>query len=380
MLKKIKILNLCSYFSGVSAVYENLFSEIDELNHSQIVYVPYRKIKRNKKIDFSSPESKIIWRPILNEFSRYTYLLKIRKIFNDVKKSVNIDNFDIIHAHSWYTDGGVAYKLYNTYNIPYVVTIRSTDLNTFAKYFYHTRPLARKILQNASKIIFVSAVYKKRTFQLPFLRKLANQLESKSIVLPNGIDSYWINHTKNRKIQASEIIKLIYVGNFLKRKNVLRLIEAVNLLKSKGKDIKLDIVGGGRQYNDALLEVIEKNPNVNFIGKIMDKSILSKKLQQNDIFVMPSYNETFGLVYIEALSQGIPVVYSKNEGIDGFHGSNIGEAIDPKKVESIADGILKTYNSYEDYNFSPKEIVQQHNWKKIARKLSELYSSNTKQN
>src|SRR5690554_6944054 len=130
---KVNILHLCSYFSGISAVYERTFEALDKLGYRQTVYVPNRLIKREKSVNFSDPESKIYFRRIWNIFSRIAYFNKVKKAFNDAVKVLPIKDCDVMHAHSWFTDGGIAYKLYEKYNIPYVVTVRSTDVDTFAK-------------------------------------------------------------------------------------------------------------------------------------------------------------------------------------------------------------------------------------------------------
>src|SRR5690554_2357685 len=300
MGSKLNVLQLCSYFSGISAVYERLFEKIDLQGHSQEVYVPYRMVKRKKNIYFTQTDSKIIWRPILSALTRVAYFSKIRKIVRDAEKNLNLDKFDIIHAHTWYTDGGVAYELYKKHNIPYVITVRSTDISMFVKYFYHARPYALNILKHAHKIIFVSKAYEEKVLGFSFLKTSRNELLEKSVVIPNGIDDYWIDHVQKKKEMDYSQLKLVYVGNFLRRKNVAKLIQAVNILSEKSYDVKLDIIGGGREYSKDLLETIEENKQVNFIGKIKDKEVLADLLRQNDIFTIPSYNETFGLVYIEA--------------------------------------------------------------------------------
>lgn len=372
MDKKAKILHICSYFSGISRVYENLFKKIDENNYPQDIYVPYRVIKRSKTIKFSNVHSNIIWRPILSKFTRLAYFYKINKIYKDTCKSLPIKDYDVIHAHTWFTDGGVAYKIHKKYNIPYVITVRGTDLHTFVRFFYHIHPYGRKILCNAKKIIFVSSAYERKVLDLSFLRNNKRTLMQKSLVLPNGIDDFWMQNIAKKKKKNSQDIKLIYIGSFLKLKNVNRLINAVNKLNDQLYNVSLTIVGGGRESSKDLIENIQTNNKVNFIGKIKDRAKLAKLLRESDIFTMPSYNETFGLVYIEALSQGIPVLYSKNEGIDGFY-DNIGEAVDPFNVDDIAKGILKINNNYEKYDFDPKDIVCKHDWSFVARTLCNIY-------
>lgn len=369
MSQNKNILHLCSYFSGVSTVYENLFKKLDDLEHIQKVYVPYRRIKRDKDLSFLNPNSEVIWRPILNKLSRVAYFYKINKVYSDVLITVALEEVDCIHAHTWFTDGGVAYKLYKKHNIPYTITVRSTDLIIFSKYFIHTYRFARAILRNAKQIVFVSKAYELKTLSLPFLKKYQSSLKSKIEVIPNGIDDFWIQNVQPRKFEKSQNLRLLYIGSFIKRKNISRLIDALDIIKLDYPNVSLSIVGGGYSYSHSLEQRINNHENIKFLGKIYDRNILSNIIRENDIFVMPSYNETFGLVYIEALSQGIPVVFSKDDGIDGFHKEKIGEAVSPMNVKDIARGVLKVYDEYDRYDFKPQDIVREHNWHTIARAL-----------
>ena len=100
------------------------------------------------------------------------------------------------------------------------------------------------------------------------------------------------------------------------------------------------------------------------MGKIEDNSLYNKLIEYdfvkyypqqskeklmdlyraNDIFVMTSITETFGLVYAEAMSQRIPVVYSKQQGFDGqFKEGDVGYHVDPRSVEEITNAIKKYY-------------------------------------
>lgn len=369
MSYKKNILHLCSYFSGISAVYENLFQNIDALGYTQKVYVPYRQIKRRKEVTFLNPNSEVLWRPILNDITRFAYFYKIKKIYKDVVESVDLKEIDCIHAHTWYTDGGVAYKLFKKYNIPYTITVRGTDLSVFSKYFIHTHGFAKAILINAEQIIFVSKALERKVLNLPFLSEYAEVLKPKFRIIPNGVDEFWIKNVQVRKKIKSQDLKLVYVGNFTRGKNISRLIDALDIIKKSFPNVSLTIVGGGYSYSKQLVQRIENHENINFLGKILDKELLMEVIRENDIFVMPSYNETFGLVYIEALSQGIPVIYSKNDGIDGFHVKRIGEGVHPKNVDDIVKNILKIYNSYDEYDFNPQDIVKKHNWLDIAKSI-----------
>ena len=81
-------------------------------------------------------------------------------------------------------------------------------------------------------------------------------------------------------------------------------------------------------------------------------------------------------MYIEALSQGLPVVYSKGQGIDGYFSSGaFVEAIDPSSVESIARGILSAGNEVITKRESCILHAQAFSWKNVSGKYHEIYNS-----
>ena len=92
---------------------------------------------------------------------------------------------------------------------------------------------------------------------------------------------------------------------------------------------------------------------------------------------MPSKNETFGLVYIEALLQGLPVLYTSGEGIDGYFNNIIGEKVDRFDKYEIAKKIEKMINNYDIYDIDTKTMTIQHNWQNIAKKYIKIYKQSS---
>ncbi|MGF1834826.1 glycosyltransferase [Photobacterium sanguinicancri] len=115
-----------------------------------------------------------------------------------------------------------------------------------------------------------------------------------------------------------KVRKLLFVGRILESKRIHDVILALNKLPKIIKDnIKFEIVGDG-EYKPVLKDLVTKlnlTENVKFTSKIPHTEVF-EKMQQCDAFVMVS-KETFGMVYVEALSQGCIVIAAKNEGIDG---------------------------------------------------------------
>lgn len=371
--RKPLVLHLANDFSG-SKVYKNLVYELDLLQIPQVVYTAVRSknlLDKNRLV-FTNPQSNIIYRNILNLYTRVNFRYKIRKVVEDVTKNVELKIVDTIHAHTWYSDGAVAYFLFRKYKIPYIVTIRNTDLNLFYKYFVHLRHLGSKILVNAQKVIFISPLYMRRTKNLSLLRK-NEKIFQKFSVIPNGVDSYWLKNLQERKKHIGEPPVLLFVGKFSKIKNAKRICLAIQQLNETGFTCHLRLVGSGGTEEKILREQFQNKDYIEFLGQIHKSSDLQEVYKTSDALVMPSISETFGLVYIEALSQGIPVIFTIDEGIDGMHSLQIGERVDAKKVDGIAESIRRLLNDYSSYSFDPQQIVCKHDWKKIALRYSKIY-------
>lgn len=369
------VLHITNDYSG-SSVYKHLARELDHLGMRQIIYSPVKEISSigKNKIDFNIIESEIIYSHVLNKTTdRIFYKRKIKKIVNDTISKIDFSKITLIHAHTWYSDGGVAYELSKKLNIPYIITVRSTDLNVFFKYLIHLRGYGKDILQSAQRIIFISPCFKTKMFSHSYFAKSRHAFSEKSMTIPNGIDSFWIENAQVRRKPISKQLRILYIGTFIRRKNVLRLIEATRLLSERGTPFHLELVGGGGSDTKRIMDLVKKDNRITYHGKIYDKSILRDIIRNSDIFAMPSYNETFGLVYLEALSQGIPILYTKDDGIDGYYPTSIGEAVNSKKVNEIVLGLERIHTNYERYSFSPENITKNHDWSVIAKRYESIY-------
>jgi glycosyltransferase involved in cell wall biosynthesis len=91
---------------------------------------------------------------------------------------------------------------------------------------------------------------------------------------------------------------------------------------------------------------------------------------------MPSFKETFGVVYIEALSQGLPVIYSRGQGIDGFFAPHtVGEAVDPDDIQGIGAAIEALMRRLDATVPLCMEKAKEFSWQGIARSYDEIYRS-----
>ena len=369
------IFHITNDFSG-SKVYANLVSKIDYLGHEQVVYTALRseQLIGKNTLEFKVPKSRIVYSNILTIYDRFFFRQKIRKIVSDINKKISVESFSVIHAHTWFSDGAVAYELFLKDNRPYLVTIRNTDLNIFWKYGFHLRGYALEILKAAASIVFVSPIYKKRFNKIISSYKDSTKLIEKCVVIPNGIDSFWLdNLLDNQPLRIANDYRFLYVGRFSKGKNLFKLVLSIIRLNKLGFHCSLSLVGNSQDASHRLKALGYKYDFINFLGEITSKDDLLQIYRAHDAFVMASLHETLGLVYMEAISQGLPVLYSMNEGIDGLFDDSIGVSVDPHKLDSIVAGLLKLIENKESYKFLPRQVLHNYNWNHIAIIYSTMY-------
>lgn len=372
----MKVLHVCSYYI-TSKLYRNLVENLEELGINQDVYIPINSDDLvNKFSGTNSDETKYIYSKCFNKIDRVSFRLKNKKIYNDIQNKIDLDSIDISHAHSLFVNGYVSYKLKKEKNIDYIVAVRNTDVNTFFKKMPHLRKIGVKILENAKQVIFISSRYKEHVIDTYIPEELKKSIEEKSVVIPNGIDKFWFDNLNMKyKPINKDNIRLIYVGKLDKNKNLDTSMKVVKKLNELGHKSALDIVGNGPE-----LDRIKEASNNEYKDMIklhgfMNKEEIINLYRNSDIFIMPSKYETFGLVYIEAISQGLPVIYTRNQGFDGyFKEGQVGFSVKYDDVDEIVEKVKVIIDSKINLENLEGEIRQSFVWENIAKTYYEIYS------
>ncbi|USK59575.1 glycosyltransferase family 4 protein [Peribacillus asahii] len=355
--------------------------EISKIGINQDIFIPVRKPEHigMNKLNHSEFESvNYYYANILNRSDRIFYKSKMNKQLHWAENQILTNKkIDMIHAHTVFSDGGTAYKLYKKYGINYLLTVRNTDINIFFKYAVHLRPLMYNILLNAKKIVFISYAYREKMKSI-LPNNILKQVENKFVVIPNGIESYWhINKAPVSVRFSDKQVTLLFIGLVDKNKNLETVIRVCNKLVKKGYDAYLNVIGDGPmlEKNKKLSNKLNIDERINFYGYINDKDKIKEIMNKSDIFVLPSLKETFGLVYVEAMSQGLPVIYSKGEGIDGFfRDGEIGYSVDSKSVNQIVDRISNIIEQYETISNKSIYNSESFKWNEIARRYLDIYN------
>lgn len=135
----MRILHICNDFCG-SKVHANLYAELDKQGVQQTVYTYFLDASLSGKNNFEGMATVFVHRPILSKRHRILYHKKIRDVYTDLKMQLSaaLNTYDLAHATTLFSDGAVALRLYKEYGVPYIVTVRNTDINEFLGYAPHT--------------------------------------------------------------------------------------------------------------------------------------------------------------------------------------------------------------------------------------------------
>ena len=363
----MKLLNINSYYED--DLYSYLTNELNKLGVSSDSYYYCRKGTSSKK----GTDNQVYYSECYTAFDRFNLKRKIWKAETALSSTcLSIDRYDCIHAHSLFSNGTIALDIWKRYGIPYVVSVRNTDINSFFK----LRPLCRtwgiEVLTHASSVVFISECYKELVNRyLPV--DIQEVVRKKATVIPNGIDEFFLDNTPEspKAIDRLKPIRLLQVGKINKNKNQITSMRVCEKLNREGVAATLDIIG--KSQNKRIESKLRSSPYVNVLPSMNHQELL-EYYNSTDIFIMPSYRETFGISYVEAMSQGLPIIYTSGQGFDGQYAEGeVGYAVTPNCDSEIIEAISRIINNYSE--ISARAIIRagHFRWEESAKKYKKLY-------
>lgn len=364
----MKVLHINCNYTG-TRLHQTMIEHLDIYNIKSDVFVP----TYDKSISSFGLNDNVTVSECFKRWDRLLFFYKNNKIKKSVLTHYDIKGYDLIHAYTLFTDGNVAFQLSQKYNIPFVVAIRKTDVYAFLKYKPYLKKRAKHIIKSASAVFFLSDTYRENVLARLFNTKEIDELKERIYVIPNGIDDFWHNnqYTQRRSYESDHSLKLIYAGVIDKNKNVKATVEALQRLSSKG--IKSNFTVVGRIKEQSAYDEIANAPSMRYI-EACPKEELLKYYRAADLFVMPSHNETFGLVYAEALSQGLPILYTKGQGFDGqFKEGEVGYAVDDHDPDDIAEKIELIIQRYDEITSKCVQASEKYNWNRLCEDYAAIY-------
>lgn len=339
-----KILHLSTDFQ-YQDLYPRLVKSLSKIGYKQQVYIQKKELEKYTKLN-DVQNLDIVESNVLETWMKVFFSARVKSVYSDLKLRLKLDEVDIILAYFLFTDGFVAYKNYIENGTDYVVFIRNTDINHYAKYRPWLINRCKEVLSNSKYIVFLSYSYIQKLRLIVGEKFFDTELAQKVKVIGNIINDDWFDKTGKKNLNAQSV-KILYAGEFSKNKRVKELINAFNEF-SKNQFSTLTLVGNYGDDVHNIKKLAKTNSAIKVLDKISDVSKLIALFDEHHIFVMPSKTETFGNSYIEAMSRGLPVIYTSGEGIDGyFEEGSVGFSVNEPLVENINIALTKIIESYD---------------------------------
>lgn len=301
----------------------------------------------------------------------FLYYLATRKTVRRIREEFR---FDCIHVHGVIPDAVGAVMLNRKYRVPLVVNMHGRLLSKTLLKRGPYGMLAAFAFRRTDTVVTVGshdAARLKRLF--PFLQDVRT--------IHNGIDVEALDTAA-----AAEMRKngdphplLLTVARLIERKNQAAVIEAVAALKSEYPKLEYRILGAGSNENvlRSLSSKLGVSENVKFLGPKLRPEVY-REMSRCDIFVMPSWDEALGVVYLEAMALGKPIIGSKGEGIaDIVEDGRTGVLVDARDVGELTDKIRWLASNPEtarSLGAAGSDLVRsEYTWEVNARKAVALY-------
>lgn len=275
----------------------------------------------------------------------------------------------LIHAHCTVWGGVTAHHLAKKYGIPFLITEHRSE-------FLHSQLISKKIylpylekkvretLSEASACVAVSSTLKSA------LERYTESIK----VIPNFLDLKEFNPSNEEKPKDFTFFSL---SNLVPKKNIQLLIRAFEQVCKKDPSVKLKIGGDGVERKALQQMVKDRNlSRVEFLGKL-SRSQVKEAMASSHVFVLPSLVETFGIVFIEALAMGLPVIGTQCGGPEDIITEKVGRLIACDDLEALVEGMQSVKEKYSSYDANHLRSYVEENFskEKITNCYIELYKA-----
>ena len=359
-------------FGGSGVVATELGIALSKMGHN-IHFVTYNQPVRLDRINTPNLFFHEVNVPDYPLFKYQPYELALSSRLVDV---VKVHSIDVLHVHYAIPHAYAAYMakkmlLDEDISIPIVTTLHGTDITLVGSHPFY-RPAVTFSINHSDCVTAVSESLKQDTLRL-------FDIKTEIKVIPNFIDTKKFENKEKpceRSLLAPTDDKIItHISNFRPLKRINDVIDVFEQI-STNVSSKLLMVGEGPEKSKAMAYVKSKglNEKVVFLG---NSNEIDKILCYSDLFLLPSEMESFGLVALEAMANGVPVISSNAGGLSevnkhGFSGflSDVGD------VNSMAKNALELLLDEEKLNKFKKQAKKQaqlFNIDKVVTEYEDIY-------
>lgn len=326
------------------------------------------KVKEKIGLSFKIEEGLRTYR-----YKNFNYLPKNPKMFNIFNKRLDRlyneivkkeGKIDLIHCQSSFWAGISAAYISKKYNIPLVLTEHSSlEKAVYIKESY--KPFIKKSYLDADVLVAVGNGLKKE------ISEFSGRNDIKVIHNLIPVENFYISENKNKKFTFFSLA-------FLEGEKGMDV-----LIKSFGKYFKNSnaklLIGGDGSQKEFLINMSKElkiDNQIEFLGALSREEV-SDYMSLCDAFVLASKYETFGVVYIEALASGKPVIGAFNGGAEDIINSNNGLIVKINDIDDLGNAMIYIMNNIDLYK--PEEIrnecIKRFSKSKITNEILEVYNS-----
>lgn len=307
--------------------------------------------------------------------SKKSNLQRLYEIINEFKP-------DIIHTHL--IDASLAARIFPQKNVSYFSTFHD-NIEVLKKPTFSTF-LSKNGLIKFYSYYYLMRLYRKcnnffianslDTFRY-FKNNLSCRLTTNLTYFDNCINIKRFNLDKEYVPLKGRQIKLISIGSLVKKKNHSYLVEVVSILRNKGVDVSLTILGEGIERQE-LENIIVSKKLTNYIKLLGLVDEVENELLKADIYVHSAIYEPFGLVLVEAMVQGLPIVMLDAGGNEvlGYHNKN--GYVYPKDTSpfNFSEGVINIIENetlYLDFSNFSKKVANNYSIESYCAILEDFY-------
>jgi glycosyltransferase involved in cell wall biosynthesis len=305
---------------------------------------------------------------ILKLHHKVMFRRKAELVYSIVGQTYDLSQVGLVHAHFLFSDRQVARMLHERCDMPFVVSVRPhTDIDSFMRLRPDLMPWGCENLLRAAAVICLSPGSRDLLLsRIP--SDVRRRVRFKIHVVPHGLSTEW--HDAPLEPDRYGTLRILTVGDMSRNKNVRGIVRAIDRLVGRGQLIELTLVGGrGRSSPPG-----PSRPWIHWIPHVADRLALRTIVRRHHIFMMPSFSETFGVAYVEALSQGLPAIHSRGQGISGlFEDGVTTEAVDPRDPADMANAIEHVARRRLEVFGRCISSTKDYRWSNVAERVHAIY-------
>ena len=332
--KKISILSLHLGFDGVEQVVTNTANMLS--NDYDVEIVSLYKSKENIPFKVNEKVKITYLSNLISNRAEFKAAVKNKKIFKIIKEGIKaiyilINKNQLMRSYILKSDAKVIIS--SRYSFSKILNYCGRD-NSYKIHHEHTFSVNDKYINNLNKLKKINEVI---VVSQTLYDEYKNKLNIKLKYIPNALNYY----PKESELSKLNNKNLIAVGRMSPEKGFTDLIDVIK--KIDDKEVILNLFGDGQELEFLKNKVKELNLEKQiYFYEFKTQDFIKKYMQKSSLYVMTSFEESFGLVLIEAMSYGVPcIAFDSAQGAKYIINHKNGYFIKNRNIEEMANTIKK---------------------------------------